>query len=133
MQWASHFTTDLTALTSAVSALSWPKGTTMTATALASATTELHSGSADGRPKVVIVITDGRHMNPHQTRQAADALRKEARLMWVPATEHADMNEMKTFASRPVASNIVPVQNFTSLADVGVVNRVIASACRNVE
>jgi len=133
MQWASHFTTDPSALTSAISALSWRKGTTMTATALASAATELHSGSSDGRPKVVIVITDGRHMNPHETRQAADALRQEARLMWVPATEHADMNEMKTFASTPVASNVVPIQNFSALAEVGTVNRVIASACKHVE
>jgi hypothetical protein len=133
MQWVSHFSTDYSALTTAISALSWPKGTTMTATALASARTELHNASPDGRSKVVIVITDGRHVNPHKTRQAADALRLKARLMWVPATEHVDMNAIKTFASTPVASNVVPIQNFTALAEVSSANRVIASACKNVE
>jgi len=133
MQWASHFTTDPSALISAISALSWPKGTTMTSTALASAATELNSGSADGRQRLVIVITDGRHMNPHEVRQAADSLRQRARLMWVPATEHADMNDMKSFASTPVASNVVAIPDFSGLAEVSTVNRVISSACKNVE
>lgn len=133
VQWASHFSSDAAALDGAISGLTWPKGTTMTSTALASAASELHSGSSDGRERVVIVITDGRHMNPHQTSQAAALLRQQARLMWVPATEHASINEIKGFASTPIASNIVALRNFTGLAEVGTVNKIIADACRDVE
>jgi thiol-disulfide isomerase/thioredoxin len=57
MQWASHFTSDKDALASAISGLSWPKGTTMISAALASAASELHGGSTDGREQVVIVFS----------------------------------------------------------------------------
>mmetsp|Transcript_10556 Transcript_10556/g.32904 ORF Transcript_10556/g.32904 Transcript_10556/m.32904 type:complete len:974 (-) Transcript_10556:49-2970(-) len=130
--WVSHFTTDAVTLAANVGKLNWPKATTLTSAALASARAELRSGRA-GAQSVVIVVTDGKPMNPRKTGQAALELREKARLIWVPVTRYAPLREIESWASRPVADNVLVLNHFADLAKVETVNRIIADACPIVE
>lgn len=126
--WVSHFTTNTVELAEHVGLLRWPKATTLTSAALASVEAELRTG----RPTVqtvVIVITDGKAMNPRKTFQAARSLRKKARLMWVPVTRYASLADIKTWASKPVADNVMILHDFERLNEPANVNRIIAAAC----
>jgi len=132
LAWVSHFTTGTTALADGVSRLIWPKKTSFVSAALASADAELRSGRAEAQ-SVVIVITDGKAMNPRKTFQAARALRSKARLMWVPITRKADLANIASWASRPVADNVLVVHDFEDLAKPAQINNIIAAACPVVE
>lgn len=132
VSWLSHFSTDMATLASDVGALSWPKGSTLTAAALATAETELQNGRADAQ-SVVIVITDGRPMNIRKTTEAAKRLRKRARLLWVPVTKKAPLSLVKAWASRPVADNVLAVRDYKDLEKPDTINKIIADACPVVE
>jgi len=130
--WVSHFTTNTTRVANDVGMLKWPKATTLTSAALASAQAELRSGRASAR-SVVIVITDGRPLNPRKTFQAARSLRSKARVLWVPVAKYAPLDDIKTWASRPVADNVLVLRDFKDLGKAATVNRIIADACPKVE
>jgi len=129
--WVSHFTTNIAQLASNIGLLSWPKATTLTSAALATAEAELRTGRADAQ-SIVIAITDGKAMNPRKTLQAARELRTKARLMWVPVTRHASLANIKTWASKPIADNVLVVHEFGSLYKPSNINQIIAAACPQV-
>lgn len=130
--WVSHFTTDVAKLASEIPQLKWPKGSTLTSAALASAQGELRTGR-DSAQSVVIAITDGRAMNPRQTAQAAKALREQARILWVPVTHKAALADIKTWASKPIADNVLVVRDYEELYTPANINRIVAAACPVVE
>lgn len=130
--WVSHFTGDVAKLATNVGTLKWPKASTFTSAALATAGAELQNGRPDAR-SVVITITDGRPMNPRKTFQAARDLRRKARLIWVPVTRHAPLAQIKSWASKPVADNVLLIHDFNELQKSSTVNRILADACPKVE
>jgi uncharacterized protein with von Willebrand factor type A (vWA) domain len=133
--WLSHFTTDTTALAASVGpngGVVWPKGSTLTAAALATAETEITSSRADAQ-SIVIVVTDGRPMNIRKTTEAARRLRKRSRLLWVPVTKKAPLQLVKTWASKPVADNVVALKDYKELEKPETIDRIIANACPVVE
>lgn len=129
--WVSRFSTDKAAIVSSVGALAWPKASTLTSAALATAEAELINGRSDAQA-IVIVITDGRPMNPRKTSQAAALLRKKARLMFVPVTRYAPIRDIQKWASRPVADNVLKVKDFAELTGSSTINKVIADVCPTV-
>lgn len=130
--WVSHFSTDTSSLAETVGNMEWPKATTLTSAALATAGAELRTGRASAQ-SVVIVITDGSPMNPRKTFQASKELREKARLIWVPVTKYAPMRMIKSWASRPVANNILVLNDYKKLAASETINHLIADACPIVE
>lgn len=130
--WASHFTTDTEGLARDMDRLIWPKATTLTSAALATAESELRVGRADAQA-VVLVLTDGAPMNKRKTFQASQNLRKKARVIWVPVTPNAPLQDIKEWASRPVADNVAPIATFEELVQPSNINRIIADACPVVE
>lgn len=126
--WLSHFSTDTATLATSVGGVAWPKGSTFTAAALATAETELATSRADAQ-SVVIVITDGRPMNIRKTTEAAKRLRKKARLLWVPVTKKAPLSLVKTWASKPVADNVLALKDYKELEKPETIDRIIADAC----
>lgn len=132
MIWASHFTRDLVSLAQTVTTVSWPKATTLTSAALASAASELRGGRPGVR-SLVIAVTDGRTMDPRRTMETARVLRNKARLIWVPASRHAPLEEIKKLASRPLADNVVALPCYKELSKPETVNRVLAAACPYLE
>jgi len=132
IMWVSHFTTDAAGIIMSLGQQAWPKATTLTSAALATARAELRTGRADAQ-SVVIVITDGKPMNPRKTFQASLQLRRKARLLWVPVTKYAPLRQIKAWASRPVADNVLVLPDFKELTAKATLNKLIADACPVVE
>jgi hypothetical protein len=130
--WASHFTTSTGTLATNMARLVWPRGTRLTSTAMATAEAELRTGRADAQA-IVIVLTAGQPMNRRKTFQAAQMIRRKARLVWVPVTPNVRLEDVKEWASKPVADNVVPFAAFTELKDPRNINKVISSACPIVQ
>jgi len=124
----SHFTEDLKKLKQKILGLEWPQGSTLTSIALMTAKAELALGRKDS-PSNVIVITDGRPLSFRNTAIAAKALRKSARLIWVPVTKFAPLAKIKKWATRRWQENVVQVTSFGELTKPEIVTHVIANIC----
>merc|ERR1719160_913425 len=131
LSWVSHFSTDSAAITAAIEGLEWPRSTTFTSGALALAANELANGRADAQ-SIVFVITDGRPLRRSNTRAQARLLRKKARVVWIPVTKFAPLDDVRKWASRPVRDNVIVVDDFATLAEQSTVNDLVASTCPNV-
>jgi Mg-chelatase subunit ChlD len=127
-EWVTHFTDDTEAAAKKIEGLKWPRSATYTANALYAARSELSLGRADAQ-SVVIVITDGRPMSTRQTYYASIALRREARLMWVPVTRWAPVATMKSWASHPVAENFLALNSFSDLTNPDKLDMIISDVC----
>jgi len=130
IKWIHHFSTDIADVSQAVSDMAYPAGTTLTSTALANAQAEL----INGRPDVgstVIVITDGQPMSPIKTGQASDALKENARLIFMPVGRAAALavDDMKVWASKPWEDNVLPVTNLAELNTESTRNNILATMC----
>jgi hypothetical protein len=106
----------------------WPKGGTLTSLALNNAVAEISNGRQDAKT-VVIVITDGRPNSKMRTRRAARAVRKVARLMWVPVTKFAPLKMIRRMASRRWQENVVLANSFTTLEKPDFIDHIIADMC----
>lgn len=130
--WVSHFTTDTTSVADEIGRLVWPKGSTLTSAALALTGAELRNGRQSAQ-SVVVAVTDGKALNPRRTSEAARNLREQARLILVPITSNACVSDIKSWASKPLADNVLAVRNYDHLDEVANVNRIMAEACSVVE
>jgi hypothetical protein len=124
----SHFTDDLNKLDQLVTGLDWPQGSTLTSLALMTAKAEMALGRGDVHT-IVIVFTDGRPLSFRKTGAAATAIRKSARLVWIPITQFAPLKEIKTWATRRWQENIIKVDEFSELHKPEVVTHIIADMC----
>jgi len=123
-----HFTQDMKKVKADIHALPWPQGSTLTSLALMTAKAELSLGRKDSK-SVVIVITDGRPLSFRNTGVAAKALRKSARLVWVPVTQYAPLKDIKKWATRRWQENVVHVSSFAELMESAVVTQLVADIC----
>jgi len=124
----SHFTGDLKKVKQLITGLKWPQGSTLTSVALMTAKAELALGRKDSKANVV-VFTDGKPLSVRKTELAALELRKQARLLWVPVTQHAPMKEIKKYATREWQENVVQVPSFAELEKPDVITHIIADIC----
>merc|ERR1719316_1342800 len=131
LSWVSHFSTDSDAIATAIEGLEWPRSTTFTSGALANAANELANGRADAQ-SIVFVITDGRPLRRSNTREQARVLRDRARLIWVPVTRFAPIDQIMKWASEPAHENVLVVEDFSTLAEQSTVNDMVSSMCPNV-
>merc|ERR1719247_1507590 len=86
----THFNDNIKNVKQRVLGLDWPKGSTLTSLALATAKAELNIGRKNAK-SVVVVFTDGRPLSYRKTKVAALDIRKVTRLMWVPITKRAPL------------------------------------------
>uniref|UniRef100_A0A7S2H4Q8 VWFA domain-containing protein n=1 Tax=Alexandrium andersonii TaxID=327968 RepID=A0A7S2H4Q8_9DINO len=128
IQWVSHLTDDMDGLAQKVQGLTYPRGTSLTSSALATAAAEMSQGRADAGP-VVIVISDGRVMSPKLTRQAATFVKDRARLLWVPVSTYAKISDLKEWVSKPVRENVVRVKGFDKLKMPEAVSEIVSRVC----
>jgi len=132
MHWVQHFEKlDVAKTKAKIDALVFPKGGTLTSLALGTVASEFTNGRPDAA-SVVIVVTDGRPLSFKRTYDAARAIRKQARLMWVPVTEHAPLADIKKWASRRWQENVVVVPGFDKLATPSTVDFLTADMCHNL-
>jgi len=124
----THFTTDMSKVKELIGGLTWPQGSTLTSLALMTAKNELSLGRKDAK-SIVVVITDGRPMSYRATRLASKALRKTARLVWVPVTRYAPLKKIKKWATRRWEENVVVVETFEDLETPDPVNHILADIC----
>jgi len=128
----THFTEDIKKVKQLITGLEWPKGSTLTSLALMTAKAELALGRKQS-PSNVIVFTDGRPLSYRATGIASRALRKSARLVWVPVTKYAPLKYIKKWASRRWQENVVKVSSFKKLEKPEVVTHIIADICPKKE
>jgi len=131
IQWVQHFSFDTAAAATAIEGLEWPDATTLTSAALATAEGELQYGRQDAAA-VVVFVTDGHPMSPLRTFQAAKSLREKARLMMVPVTSFAPVDQMRQWVSHPVHENLIMVEDFRTLSVPDTVSDIIADMCPHV-
>jgi len=127
----THFTEDMKKVKNLILGLDWPQGSTLTSLALMTAKAELALGRKDSKATVV-VITDGRPLSYRNTGLAAEALRKAARLVWVPVTKYAPLKSIKKWATRRWQENVVLVKSFEDLGSAYTVTHIIADICPKV-
>jgi len=132
MKFVQHFEPiNLAKTTKTVDGMEFPKGGTLTSLALGTVATELTLSRKEA-PITIIVVTDGRPLSFKRTREAARAIRKQARLVWVPVTKFAPLKDIKTWASRRWEENVVVVEGFDKLATPITVDYLIADICHNL-
>merc|ERR1719333_904923 len=124
----THLTSDMSKVKELIGGLTWPQGSTLTSLALMTAKSELTLGRKDAK-SIVVVITDGRPLSYRATRLASKALRKTARLVWVPVTRYAPLNKIKKWATRRWQENVVQVDSFEELEEPSVITQIIADMC----
>lgn len=129
--WVSHFTSEKTNLVNEVNLLKWPKGSSLSPTALASVDAELLHRRREAIP-IVLVISDGNLMAPTRTHHAAEFVRGKAKLMWVRVNEQPPDESFKKMVSKPVASNLILLSKYDDLPKVETVNHIIANLCPEV-
>lgn len=128
VQSITHFTSDLAEVKKLIAGLVWPQGSTLTSLALLAAKDELSMGRKDSHANVV-VFTDGRPLFYRATGLASRAVRKAARLLWVPVTKYAPRKRIKKWATRNWEENVVFVPNFKELEKPDVITHIVANIC----
>mmetsp|Transcript_75964 Transcript_75964/g.120013 ORF Transcript_75964/g.120013 Transcript_75964/m.120013 type:complete len:493 (+) Transcript_75964:640-2118(+) len=128
----THFTEDLNKVDQLVTALDWPQGSTLTSLALLTAKSEMTLGRGDIHT-VVVVLTDGRPLSFRKTGEASRQIRKRARLLWVPITKFAPLQQVKAWATRRWQENVVVVKDFDALQTPEVITHIIADMCPSNE
>merc|ERR1739844_298962 len=68
-------------------------------------------------------------MSYRKTGIAARALRKLARLLWVPITKFAPLGSIKKWATRRWEENVVKVNSFKDLRKSIVIDHTLANIC----
>jgi len=124
----THSDKNLAEAKTKINALSWPQGSTLTSMALESARAELSLGRKDSHA-IVIVFTDGRPLSKRKTMTASRDVRKVARLVWVPITSYAPLQDIKRWATRRWQENVVVAKTFEDLQKPDVVTHIVANIC----
>lgn len=127
----THFTEDMKKVKNLINGLDWPQGSTLTSLALMTAKAELALGRKDSKA-VMVVITDGRPLSFRNTELAAKAVRKAARLVWVPVTKFAPLKKIKSWATRRWQENVVLVKEKEDLGKAETVTHIVADICPKV-
>jgi len=109
----------------------WSKGSTMTSLALMNALAETQLGRQDAQT-VVVVITDGEPLSKRATWRSAKALRKVARLMWVPVTKDAPVKMIRRMATRRWKENVIEAKSFKTLQKPKFIDHIIADMCPTI-
>merc|ERR1719281_1242439 len=124
----THFTDDMEKVKEGINGLTWPKGSTLTSVALMTARSEFSLGRKDANTDVII-FTDGKPLSRLKTGAASKDIRKAARLLWVPVTQYAPLDDIKTWATRRWEENVVEVPTFEDLESPWPINQIIADIC----
>merc|ERR1719215_954191 len=128
ISWIKHFTNETVATSTLIKDLEFPRATTLTSVALAEAKSELINGREDAA-SIVVVITDGKPLSHERTVQAANALKANARVIWVPVGPGAPIDLIEDLASLPKHENIIRIDDFSKLGMPYFVNKVISNSC----
>mmetsp|Transcript_56611 Transcript_56611/g.134848 ORF Transcript_56611/g.134848 Transcript_56611/m.134848 type:complete len:874 (-) Transcript_56611:208-2829(-) len=131
MVWTSRLSDDLPAVKSSVEGQRHLWGGTWTSRALQEARQELRNGRDDAQA-VVICVTDGWPNSYYYTTQESAELRKVARLMFVAVGSGAPLSNIMTWASQPVADNVVDVSSFNGLSSSSTIDLIVADMCPSV-
>jgi len=124
----THFTQDLKKAKQLVAGLEYPKGGALTSLALFAAKAELNLGRKNAHSNV-IVFSAGRPLSYRKTEMASTALRKSARLVWVPISANAPLSSIKKWATRRWQENVISVKSFKRLENPEVVTHIVANIC----
>jgi hypothetical protein len=128
----THFTEDMAAVKSAINGATWPKGSTLTSVALMAAKSEFSLGREHANTNVIL-FTDGKPLSSRKTLQAAKVVREAGRLVWVPVTAYAPLDDIKKWATRRWEENVVEVPTFEDLESPWPINQIIADICPKEE
>merc|ERR1740129_160307 len=128
-----HFTTGMTALKTKVGALKFPSASTYTQKALELANAEL-TLSRPGANRVVLMMTDGIPISPHKTQEAAEKVRRRARLMiGAVRLNQKGLQYMQSWASSPTHDNVLKIKDFEEMEEVSTINALVRDMCSVVE
>jgi len=123
-----HFTDDFDKIKGKVNGLEYTVGTKLLSLALMTVQSELALGNKNHRT-VVLVWIDGAPLSYYKTSLASRAIRKKARLVWIPVSKFSPLTCVKKWASRRWQENLV-VASWTPQLEAGWFGtRIIANIC----
>jgi len=125
---AQHFTDDVAAVKSTVSALKYQPGSKLLSLALMVTQFEFALGTKTSRT-VVVVFMDGQPLSYRKTQLASRAIRKKARLLWVVMAKLSPLKSIKKWASRRWQENLVQVESLKQLASAETGTHIVANIC----
>jgi len=128
IKWISSFTNDTFALSKLAYMAKWPKGGTLTSMALAEAEAMIPYGREDAET-LIVVVTDGKPWSNSRTTDAANRLKKKAKLVWVPVGANAPLNLVQELASKPKEDHVVQIDNLKKLRTKTYINKILLNAC----
>jgi len=123
-----HFTDEMKKVKNILNGLEFQKGTKLVSLALLTAKSELSLGRKTA-PSVVIAFINGAPLSFRKTEIAAKSVRKKARLLWVVTSKYSPLADIKKWATRRWAENIVKAKDYKQLADPETVTHIIANIC----
>merc|ERR1719162_683327 len=125
---ASHFEMDTKKVKSIISGLEYAAGSKLLSLGLMTVQAEMALGRADRRSMVVVFI-DGEPLSYRKTMLASHAIRKKARLLYVVVAKFAPLKDIKKWASRRWAENVVKVNEAADLALAETGTHLMANIC----
>jgi len=125
---ASHFSEDMKKVKGVINGLQYSPGSKLLSLGLMTVQSELALGRATART-VVIVFIDGAPLSFRKTRMTSEAIRKKARLVYVPVVKFSPLKDLKTWASRRWQENLVSVSSAKELAKTETGTHIIANIC----
>mmetsp|Transcript_41794 Transcript_41794/g.96798 ORF Transcript_41794/g.96798 Transcript_41794/m.96798 type:complete len:249 (+) Transcript_41794:1804-2550(+) len=132
VQWVSHLTGDLDAVTQKVSGLQLPRGTPLASAALTTSLAELRLARRDAR-SVIVVLTGVQPLSPRLTGQVAEVAKRRSRLVWIPVTRSASCTALNSWCSPPVHENVLQVDDFEALAKPETISKLVSNICPKVK
>jgi len=125
---AQHFSNDVTATKAMLTGFQFQPGCKLLSLALMTVQAEFPLGRKEART-IVIVFIDGQPLSFRKTLIASRAIRKKARLVWVPVLKFSPLKNVKEWASRRWQENIVQVKESKGWALPETGTHIIANIC----
>jgi len=125
---ASHFEMDMKKVKGIISGLEYAPGSKLLSLGLMTVQAEMALGRADRR-SIVVVFIDGEPLSYRKTMLASHAIRKKARLLYVVVAKFAPLADIKKWASRRWAENVVKVNEAADLALAETGTHLMANIC----
>merc|ERR1719401_3389144 len=104
------------------------KGEKLLELALLTAKAELALGRKTA-PSIVVTFIDGAPLSNRKSQVASKAIRKSARLIYVPVVGFAPLKNIKKWATRRWQENVVKVKDAQELGKEEVATHLVANVC----
>lgn len=126
-----HMSDDKEAVKTAIDGFQADFRGTLTNVAIDQAAVEFSNHGRQYAQSILIIFTDGYPESRDRTQEASDKFKNSGRVLYVPVGS-LDVDYFRTIASYPWEDNLVPVENFQTLAARATLDKLLPNFCPNI-